>query len=134
MKSGSLLKAKFKKHKMELGQCGSKKFELDIYLFEAVIEEDGTFDILRWWKINSKRFPILSTLARDVLVVPISTVASEYAFSIEGRVLDSFRSSLTPKIVEALICSADWMRLSSSPVSIEESLDEVEQFEKGLCI
>ena len=48
--------------------------------------------------------------------------------------LDSFRSSLTPKIVEALICSADWMRLSSSPVSIEESLDEVEKFEKGLCI
>ena len=134
VKSGSLLKAKFKKQKMELRQCGSKKSELYIYLSEAVIEEDGTFDILRWWKINSERFPILSTLARDVLAVPISTVASESAFSTGGRVRDSFRSSLTPKIVEALICSTDWMKLSSSPVSIEESLDEVEQFEKGLCI
>ena len=63
-----------------------------------MIEEDGTFDILRWWKINSERFPILSTLARDVLAVPISTIASEYAFSTGGRVLDSYRSSLHRKL------------------------------------
>ena len=92
---------------MELRISGSKKFELDIYLSESMIEEDGTFNILRWWKISSERFPILSSLAHDVLVVPISTVASEYAFSIRERVLDCFRSSLTPKIVEALICFAD---------------------------
>ena len=76
---------------------------MDIYLFESVLEEEGTFDILKWWKLNSERFPILSYLARDVLVVPISTVAFESTFSIGGRVLDCFRSSLTPKIMEALI-------------------------------
>ena len=59
-------------------------------------------------------------LARDVLVVPISTVAFEYAFSIGGRVLDCFTSSLTPKVVEALICSQDLMRISKTPVSVEE--------------
>ena len=57
---------------LEIG--GSKKTELDIYISESFIEEDDSFDILGWWKLNSKRFPILSTLARDVLVVPISTV------------------------------------------------------------
>ena len=46
-------------------------------------------------------------MARDVLAVPVATVASEAAFSIGGRVLDAFRSSLTPKIVEALICTQD---------------------------
>ena len=33
---------------------------------------------------------MLSKLARDVLVVPISTVASESAFSTGGRILDPF--------------------------------------------
>ena len=103
--SMSLLKAIFNKHKMNLGFGGSKKIDLDIYLSETVIEDDGPFDILRWWKINTDRFPILSILARDVLVVPISTVASESTFSTGGIVLDYFRSSLTPKLVEALICS-----------------------------
>ena len=45
--------------------------------------------------------------------------------------LDCFRSSLTPKLVEALIYSQDWLRKSGNLVSVEEALDEVENFEKG---
>ena len=127
-KSTSLLKARFKKHKQELGIGGSKQSEIDIYLSESVLEEEGTFDILRWWKLNSERFSILSCLARDVLAVPICTVASESAFSTGGRVLDSFKSTLTPKLVKSLICSQDWLRKSTKPVSIEEAVDELEKF------
>ena len=130
----SLLKARFKKHKMELGIGGSSKTELEIYLSESTIEEEPSFNILRWWKLNSERFPVLSILARDVLAVPISTVASESAFSTGGRVLDCFRSSLTPKVVEALICGQDWIRISKTPISVEESLEEIEKFEKGTVI
>ena len=132
--SVSLLKARFKKHKMELGIGGSSKTELEIYLSESIIEEEGSFNILRWWKLNSERFPILSILARDVLAVQISTISSEYAFSTGGRVLDCFRSSLTSKVVEALICGQDWIRISKTPISVEESLEEIEKFEKGTVI
>ncbi|CAH9105703.1 unnamed protein product [Cuscuta europaea] len=128
----SRFKADLKKKKLESGQVGVKKSELDIYLAESIIEEDGDFDILRWWKLNSERFPILSKMARDVLGVPISTVASESTFSTSSRVLDCFRSSLSCKIVEALICAQDWLRLAHRPISIEENIDEVERLEKEI--
>ncbi|XP_031111928.1 zinc finger BED domain-containing protein DAYSLEEPER-like [Ipomoea triloba] len=104
----SRLKSQLKKQIMESGGS-SKQTELQIYLSENIVEdgENGEFDVLRWWKLNSDRFPILSKMARDVLTVTISTVAFESAFSTSGRVLDAFRSSLTPKIVEALICAQD---------------------------
>ncbi|XVF28928.1 hypothetical protein REPUB_Repub15cG0075100 [Reevesia pubescens] len=66
------------------------------------------FDILLWWKLN--KFPVLSHIARDVLAVSISTVASESAFSTGDRVLDVYMSSLTMKLVQALICAQDWLR------------------------
>ena len=73
-------------------------------------------------------------MAHDVLDVPISTVASESAFSTSGRVLDQFRSSLTPKIVEALICTSDWLRMAKTPINIEEAIDELKIFEKDNII
>ncbi|KAK4409334.1 Zinc finger BED domain-containing protein RICESLEEPER 2 [Sesamum angolense] len=69
------------------------------------------FDILNWWKVDSHRFLILSKIARDILAVPVSIVASGSAFSTSGRVLDAFSSSLSPKIVQALICAQDWLRM-----------------------
>jgi hypothetical protein len=59
---------------------------------EKIIKD---FDILGWWKVNGIKYPILAEIARDVLAIPISTVASESAFSTGGRVLDCFRSSLS---------------------------------------
>jgi hypothetical protein len=52
----------------------------------------------------------LTKIARDIFAIPFSTVASESAFSTSGRVLSEHRSRLTPEILEALMCSQDWMR------------------------
>ncbi|CAA0830409.1 Unknown protein [Striga hermonthica] len=71
---------------------------------EELIEKYNSFDILQWWKNADSRYPVLSSLAKDIFAIQVSTVASESAFSTGGRVIDSFRSSLTPKSVEALIC------------------------------
>lgn len=81
--------------------------EVDKFLNEKIKGNDPKFDILAWWKLNEPRFPILSKVVRDILAILISTIASESSFSIEGRVLDSFRSSLTPKVVQSLICGQD---------------------------
>uniref|UniRef100_A0A3Q7G2T4 HAT C-terminal dimerisation domain-containing protein n=1 Tax=Solanum lycopersicum TaxID=4081 RepID=A0A3Q7G2T4_SOLLC len=42
-------------------------------------------------------------MARDVLAIPVLSVASECDFSTGGSILDSFRISLTPIFVQALI-------------------------------
>jgi len=51
-------------------------------------------------------------MVKDVFATPVSTVASESAFSTWCRVLDYFKSSLTLEIVEGLICGQNWLRLS----------------------
>ena len=90
------------------------KSEIDMYLDEGVHkpgnEEYEDFDALNWWKANSLKFRHLSKMARDILSILITTVASEYAFSAGGRVLDQYRSSLKPETVQALICMEDWLR------------------------
>ncbi|KAH0669918.1 hypothetical protein KY285_025523 [Solanum tuberosum] len=96
--------------------------------------ENHIFDVLLWWKVNSPRFPLLSEIARDVLAIPVSSVASECAFSTGGRILDSFRSSLTPKLVQALVCLQDWLRSEPQPISIEEDLDFLEQLEEDFIM
>lgn len=47
--------------------------------------------------------------ARDILAVPISTVASESAFSTGGRHVSPLRNRLHPKTVEALVFAQDWL-------------------------
>ena len=104
--------------------------EIDKYLDENCESRRGDvkFEILGWWKVNSNRYQVLSKLARDVLAVPVSTVASESAFSTGGRILDPFRSSLSPLMVQNLVCAQDWLQ-ALVPISFRKSKDEVEVLE-----
>ncbi|KAL0342663.1 UNVERIFIED_CONTAM: putative AC transposase [Sesamum calycinum] len=90
--------------------------ELDIYLEESCysfkkdnkIEKE--FDVLEWWRVNSVKYKILSFMARDILAIPITTVALEATFSAGSRVIDKYHASLTSKIVQVLMCGGDWLR------------------------
>nr|GEW60552.1 zinc finger BED domain-containing protein RICESLEEPER 2-like [Tanacetum cinerariifolium] len=85
------------RRRMKTGQSSSlSTSKLDKYNGEFCepFDKNVHFDILQLWKVNTHRFSILSLMARDLLAIPISTVASESVFSTSGRVLDSFRSSL----------------------------------------
>lgn len=120
-----------KRMRMNNFVVGPTKSELEKYLAEETEANTTKFDILEWWKFKSSRFPVLSRLARDVLAVPISAVPSEFAFSTGGRVLDKFRSSLTPFMLQALIRTQDWMR-GSAPASDEEDTEQFTILEEEL--
>ena len=50
-------------------------------------EDFENLDILAWWKEKQGQFPALAAIVRDLLAVQASTVASESAFSVSGRVI-----------------------------------------------
>ena len=112
------------------GEASMSKSEYEKYLHEENEVNRDDFNILKWWKDNAARFPILARMARDVLAVLVSTVASESAFSTSGRILNEFRTSLTPFMVQALVCAQDWLR-GSITINIEEDEEELLRLEKG---
>ena len=53
---------------------------------------------------------LISRMARDILSVPLSTVASESIFSSAKRILDDYRCNLLPETIKAIMCSHDWLK------------------------
>ncbi|RZC75552.1 hypothetical protein C5167_051029 [Papaver somniferum] len=99
---------------LENDEYDVKKSELETYLEEPILptvspQDEYNFDILSWWKLSAAKYPILSKIARDVLAVPVTSVASESMFSDGGRVLTTHRASLSPELVQALLCLSDWL-------------------------
>jgi hypothetical protein len=87
------------------------KSELDRYLEDELVPISvDNFQILDWWKVAGTRYPTLRKIARDIFVIPVSIVASESAFNTSGRVLSEHCSRLTSDMLEALMCSQDWLR------------------------
>ncbi|XP_057246785.1 zinc finger BED domain-containing protein DAYSLEEPER-like [Beta vulgaris subsp. vulgaris] len=84
------------------------KGEVEQYLESATEPEDNAFDVLDWWK-RDKHYPTLKKIAKDILAIPVSSVASESAFSMGGRAVSAHRSRLHSQTVEALMCLQNWM-------------------------
>ncbi|WJZ98159.1 hypothetical protein VitviT2T_016708 [Vitis vinifera] len=102
------------------------KSELDQYLEESVLPRVHEFDLLGWWKLNKLKYPTLSKMARDILSIPVSSVAVESIYDTVGKEMDEYRNSLRPETVEALICAKDWLQYGSSPPEISNALVKME--------
>uniref|UniRef100_A0A453G831 HAT C-terminal dimerisation domain-containing protein n=1 Tax=Aegilops tauschii subsp. strangulata TaxID=200361 RepID=A0A453G831_AEGTS len=86
------------------------KSDLRNYLEDEVAPRNKALDLLGWWKDNAPRYPIMAKIARRFLTIPATSVSSESTFSTTGRILDDYRSSLKPVMVEALVCGASYIK------------------------
>ncbi|KAK9757915.1 hypothetical protein RND81_01G194600 [Saponaria officinalis] len=124
---------------LEVENQGGEKSELEKYLEAQKVpikpNAPDNFDILTWWKTNGSTYPILQMIARDILGIPASSVASESAFSTGGRVLSQHRSRLLPSTVEALMCAQNWIWTNIKgggelkEVEYEQLIEEIEEVE-----
>lgn len=118
---------------LEQERSSNPHSELDRYLTSFSFDEipiGDEFDILSWWKANSGKYNVLSLMARDVLSMPISTVASNLTFNIGGHIVDSYKSSLSLRMTEALICAQDWLLPGQSLSKSVSKLLEFDNFEE----
>ncbi|KAM3248774.1 hypothetical protein P3L10_010543 [Capsicum annuum] len=81
--------------------------ELKYYLRMPLEDHRRWINALDWWKNNETQYPVLSRLARDILNVPMSTVASENAFSQVRQQLGDNRHSLGSNAMNVLVCLTD---------------------------
>jgi hypothetical protein len=79
---------------------GQELDEVDRYL--ELRCEDRAVDPVEYWKTHAKQFPCLSSVARDVLSIPGSSVAVERIFNCGRDVIGLRRHSLKPETFSAL--------------------------------
>ncbi|KAL0288567.1 UNVERIFIED_CONTAM: putative AC transposase [Sesamum calycinum] len=79
------------------------EWNLDKKLFSIVVDNATNNDVM------IRKTTVLAKIARDILAVPATTVASEAAFSVGGRIIDESRTCLLPDAVEALVVADDWI-------------------------
>ena len=87
-------------------------------------ETNNSFQIIKWWQEHQKSFPILARIAKDILAVPASSVASESAFSAGRRVLDEKRSRLTPESIQICVCKKDWDQAERRTQGLKQDEDD----------
>ena len=85
--------------------------EFDNYLTEVHHDLDIK-DPLKWWLdiAQTKRWPVLSRFALNILCIPPMSDSPERVFSGARRTIGWERIQLSPEQVETCECEKDWIR------------------------
>lgn len=81
--------------------------ELDSYLNSRPLKNTIA---VNWWRANAEQYPKLYEIARKILPVQATSVASERVFSIAGEVDCRPRNKLSDESVEAIVLFKSWLQ------------------------
>ena len=87
------------------------KMELEMSKYETFSIPQKDADVLDWWRKHQDILPLLSKVARKVLVIPSSSAKSERVFSTGGNVARPNRGSLDQGKLEDLIVIHENLKL-----------------------
>ncbi|CAL1369103.1 unnamed protein product [Linum trigynum] len=77
---------------------------------EEDIDKLDMLDVLKWWKHNQARYPVLATVARDVLAHVASAKVPEDTFDFHSSGVNEQRREMGSKAAEMSVCLKDWIR------------------------
>ena len=108
-----------RKRKSRVFEEPETPLEKEMKKYEAIeVEYSKDMNILLWWKLHSKEFPLLSFLVRVVFAIPAASSKSERVFSVAGRIVTPDRNRMAPEMVESLVMIKCNLRLLKNFPSI----------------
>ncbi|KAG6421654.1 hypothetical protein SASPL_118211 [Salvia splendens] len=124
------------RNKLKMLQVSAKKLKRfgDYNQEKPLLENNGDGDDtgLGGSGLFDELYPILSLIAKDIFAIQSSTIASESAFILGKRVVDPFRNSLSPTMVEALVYTNDWLKADEFSLYKDPTDDDLAFFIKKL--
>ncbi|CAN0846682.1 Putative AC transposase [Linum grandiflorum] len=66
-------------------------------------------DVLKWWKHNESRYPVLGSMARDLLAMSSAKVPED-VFDFHSSDVNSRRREIGPGTANMCVCLKDWLR------------------------
>ena len=76
--------------------------EQELGLYKGLRVPASSPSLLGFWKENSNKYPVLSTVARRLFCISASSAQSERDFSAVGRTVTDARSQLSANKVEGI--------------------------------
>ena len=77
--------------------------EVDKYLTQKALANNASINVLEYWRRHCECYPLLASLARQILCVPATSVPAERVFSTAGLTITQKRCSLSTDNVDMLI-------------------------------
>jgi len=97
---------------------------------------------LSWWKVHATEYPTLARIARDILSIPLTSVAVERVFSGARDILPYRRNLMGHKMITGLMLTKSWDAIYAKyaaeaeniPAHVEEGLADLDDHDVGLEI
>nr|XP_009783305.1 PREDICTED: uncharacterized protein LOC104231931 [Nicotiana sylvestris] len=87
---------------------------------ENIKDEEDKEQLLSWWRERGKTSLTLSIMARDILTIQASSVASESAFSVVGFQIGDHRHSLADDSLEISVLLRYWINSERRNLGFEK--------------
>ena len=84
-------------------------------------------DVKQTINLERPKYPILSSIAKDYLIIQATSVAAEQAFSIAGNTITPTRNKLDSETAREILCLKSWIENGMGITNIYDETGEISE-------